>query len=216
MKKLLVCLIVLISRYSFVHSQTVPNDTIASVEARALYEFVLGNYEKAIREFRKVLSVDSSRIKSYLGLGNCYLIQEENERARKYFIQAAFMDSTNPEIYYNIGLTYQQEKEYEQAEKYYKMALKLKPFHVFSNNNLAFVYAEQGANLDLALNLIRRAIEHTTPVPPEFYDTQGWIYFKLGRYRDAMNYIEKAHRMAPHNEEIREHFKQVSKRLGKG
>ena len=44
-------------------------------------------------------------------------------------------------------------------------------------NNLAFIYAEQGTNLDVALQLATSA-KQGLPDDPSVDDTLGWIYYK--------------------------------------
>ena len=46
-------------------------------------------------------------------------------------------------------------------------------------NNLAFLYADEGGNLDLALQLAQTAKQHL-PNSAEVDDTLGWVYYKKG------------------------------------
>ena len=39
--------------------------------------------------------------------------------------------------------------------------------------------------------MARKALD-MTPDNPSYLDTMGWIYFRLGRYRDAESYVKKA------------------------
>jgi tetratricopeptide (TPR) repeat protein len=46
-------------------------------------------------------------------------------------------------------------------------------------NNLAWIYAEDGGNLDVALGLAQTA-KSRLPDSPEATDTLGWVYYKKG------------------------------------
>ena len=46
-------------------------------------------------------------------------------------------------------------------------------------NNLAWMFAETGENLDMALQLAQAATRRV-PEQPEIQDTLGWIYYKKG------------------------------------
>ena len=53
------------------------------------------------------------------------------------------------------------------------------------------MYAEKGVKLDVALNLISRAVE-INPNNSAFLDSLAWAYFKLGNLESASKYITKA------------------------
>src|SRR6185295_18219927 len=66
-------------------------------------------------------------------------------------------------------------------------------------NNLAWIYAEEGQNLDVALQLAQTA-KAQLPERPEVNDTLGWVYYKKGlatlaipAFRDS---VEKAPKSA--------------------
>jgi Tfp pilus assembly protein PilF len=63
-------------------------------------------------------------------------------------------------------------------------------------NNLAFLYAEEGGNLDVALQLAQTAKQHL-PNSAEVDDTLGWVYYKKGLPALAMPAFERAAQAAP-------------------
>ena len=52
------------------------------------------------------------------------------------------------------------------------------------NNNLAYLYAEQGISLDKAERMVAKALRER-PGTVAFIDTQGWVLYKQGRFREA-------------------------------
>ena len=38
-------------------------------------------------------------------------------------------------------------------------------------------------------------------------DSLGWVYYKLGMYKDAKKYLEMAEQLEPKNQEIAEHLR---------
>jgi tetratricopeptide (TPR) repeat protein len=58
-------------------------------------------------------------------------------------------------------------------------------------NNLAYNYAQNGGNLDVALNLAQRARE-VNPNDPGIADTLGWIHFKKGTYETAIALLKES------------------------
>lgn len=59
------------------------------------------------------------------------------------------------------------------------------------NNDLGYLYADQGKNLEQAEKMIRKAVE-ADPDNAAYQDSLGWVLFKLGRYEEARAPLEKA------------------------
>ena len=51
------------------------------------------------------------------------------------------------------------------------------PRAIVAANNLAWLYAENGGNLDVALSLAQTASQQA-PDDPKVNDTLGWIFYK--------------------------------------
>ena len=58
-------------------------------------------------------------------------------------------------------------------------------------NNLAWIYAERGGNLDVALQLAQTA-KGKYPSAPEVNDTLGWVYCKKNLNTQAIFYLEQS------------------------
>jgi Flp pilus assembly protein TadD len=63
------------------------------------------------------------------------------------------------------------------ARPIYEEILKLEPDNAIALNNLAYMLAESGGDLDQALTLAQRA-QQKWPKDPNVADTLGWIYIK--------------------------------------
>ena len=72
-------------------------------------------------------------------------------------------------------------------------------------NNLAWIYVEEGGNLDLALQLAQTA-KAQLPNRPEVNDTLGWIYQKKGLSTTALPFLQDAVQQAPSNGSYRYHL----------
>jgi tetratricopeptide (TPR) repeat protein len=60
-----------------------------------------------------------------------------------------------------------------------------------ASNNLAYLLAEQGNQIDEALKYAQTAVE-LSPTEPAFCDTLGWILYRKGLYTSAIPYLERA------------------------
>ncbi len=72
-------------------------------------------------------------------------------------------------------------------------------------NYLGYTYAELGTNLDEAEDLIKRAIEHKSN-DGYIIDSLGWVYYKKGFYKKAIEFLEEADRLVPDDATILEHL----------
>jgi Tfp pilus assembly protein PilF len=79
----------------------------------------------------------------------------------------------------------------------YERLLFYDPFNAAAANNLAFILAERGERLVIALELAQRALD-TDSSNASFLDTYGWVLHKLGRYEEASKYLERAVEASPH------------------
>ena len=80
----------------------------------------------------------------------------------------------------------------EEAMKSYEATVNGTENAPFAANNLAFIYAEQGINLDVALRLATSA-KQGLPDDPSVDDTLGWVYYK----KDMPVYGRRAHSGQP-------------------
>jgi Flp pilus assembly protein TadD len=94
-------------------------------------------------------------------------------------------------------LLHAQNKEAE-ARVYYEKALQADPRAAVAANNMAWMYAERGENLDMALNLAQAA-KQQLPDSPEVNDTLGLVYYKKGLYTLAVAPLQEAIAKDPTN-----------------
>ncbi len=59
------------------------------------------------------------------------------------------------------------------------------------NNDLGYLYADQGKNLEQAEKMIRIAVS-SQPENPAYLDSLGWVLFRLGRLDEAVVELKKA------------------------
>ena len=62
-----------------------------------------------------------------------------------------------------------------------------------ASNDLGYLWADQGVHLQRALKMIRQAVA-AEPDNAAYRDSLGWVYYRLGRYQEAVAELEKAAR----------------------
>jgi len=128
------------------------------------------------------------------------------------------LDASTPLLHAELDMTRaairREAGDVEGAITALREALVHRPNDPYALNHLAYLYAEQGTELDEALKLIRLALDQR-PFSGEMQDTFGWVQYRMGRYEDAVAALERADRYAPGEPEILAHLGEVLARLGR-
>jgi tetratricopeptide (TPR) repeat protein len=109
------------------------------------------------------------------------------------------------EVRYALSSVYSLAKNTAKAEEELQILLESDPRDATANNDLGYLWAEQGKNLDEAEKLIRRALEldrkqHATGTEVQedgeenaaYVDSLGWVLFRKGELKAAVAELEKA------------------------
>ncbi len=59
------------------------------------------------------------------------------------------------------------------------------------NNDLGYLYADQGKKLEQAEKMIRKALK-AEPDNSAYQDSMGWVLYKRAKYEEALTYLKKA------------------------
>jgi Flp pilus assembly protein TadD len=113
----------------------------------------------------------------------------------------------------NLALVLDEAGRWSDARKVYEVALKLDPNNAVSLNNLAFLEAEHGGDLNHAQTMAQRA-KQFLPNRPEVADTLGWIYLKRNLADNAVDVFADLVRTNPHNSTFRYHLCQAYNQKG--
>ena len=83
------------------------------------------------------------------------------------------------------------------------------------NNDLGYLYADQGVQLEKAVKMIEMAVA-AEPDNPAFLDSLGWVYFKLKQYDKALEALRKANADPEYQDStLLEHLGDVQQALGR-
>jgi tetratricopeptide (TPR) repeat protein len=109
------------------------------------------------------------------------------------------------ELLYNYGLFLEKIGEQKNAMARMEEVLILDPENGPALNYVGYTWADNGVNLDKALEYIKKAVEL---MPDDGYvrDSLGWVYFKMGNSKQAVIELEKASDMVAEDPVIREHL----------
>ncbi len=85
----------------------------------------------------------------------------------------------------------QDDQNLAEAEEWLQQVLDEFPDDIGALNDLGYLWADQNKHLGRSLKMIQQAIE-AEPDNIAYRDSVGWIYFRLGRYAEAVAELERA------------------------
>lgn len=165
------------------------------------------NYSAALSETQKSLQLDSKNQNAYSQMGQIYRDQKNNSAAIQAYEQTMTL-GPSAQIATVIGSIYIDEGDLSQASNAFQKALAIDPNFVIAANNLAWIYAEQGQNLDVALGLAQKAVAQQ-PGVPDFSDTLAWVMFRRGNHAGALPLLQDCIKKEPGNAQYHFHLGMV-------
>ena len=109
----------------------------------------------------------------------------------KIFSKIPKMEERHWPLLYANGIALERGNRWEQAEEKFKQALVFSPDQPLVLNYLAYTWIDQGRKLDLAMTMIKKALEGR-PNDGYIVDSLGWSYYQVGEYHSAVENLERA------------------------
>ena len=101
-----------------------------------------------------------------------------------------------------------------EAEKVLRQALAVEPSNPSVLNHLGYMLAQNGKDLDEAIQLVNRALK-VVPDEGAYLDSLGWAHFQRGDLNEAEKYIGLAAEKLPDNAEVLDHLGDLHARRGR-
>ena len=189
-----------------VESHVRSNPQLASgYETLGQLQALAGRFAESERSFQKALEIDPKLVRSQLFLSDVLRRQGKLDQAMDVLSNLAQNQPRMSEIPIRMGQISELKEDWSAADKYYLKALDLEPGNPVAKNNLAWVFAEHGGNIDLALKLAQEAKE-ALPDSPDVSDTLAWILVKKQSYAMAISLFRESLRKEPENATFNYHL----------
>ena len=148
------------------------------------------NAEAAEAELKRAIEIDDNYLPAYTAYAA--ILVERNQIAGAVEEYKKIVErKPSAAVHTLIGMLEEARNNSAEAEKNYRRALEITPETAIAANNLAWLLAANGGNLDEALTLAHAAVERNQTVAG-FYDTLGWIYYKKEASAPAVELLKKA------------------------
>jgi tetratricopeptide (TPR) repeat protein len=145
-----------------------------------------GWHEDAMRCFRSALQMDPKRRSAAVQLAALETRKGDTDAATSSAAKASASSALLLSAVQADGA-----RNESAAVREYEEALKNGDTTGVAANNLAWIYARQGTNLDRALELAQRARE-ANPIDPAVTDTLGYVLLKRRQYSMAVAALKRA------------------------
>lgn len=171
---------------------------LASVATRA------GNLDVAEAQYEAMAKVqDSSAVE--MQWADLKHLKKDTAGAIEHYRRAKALDPKNATAAALLGREFQDNNQPAEAIASYRDALKADSNNVFALNNLAFMLADSGRDLDEALRMASDAHRQLSN-NPTVADTLGWVYLKKGLTASALQVFQNNVRADPKNPTYRYHL----------
>ncbi|MGZ8229387.1 MAG: tetratricopeptide repeat protein [Burkholderiales bacterium] len=116
-------------------------------------------------------------------------------------------NADHPDLLYDHAMAAEKVNRVDVLESNLRKLIKLKPDHAHAYNALGFTLADRNERLTEAHQLIEQALK-LAPDDAFIMDSMGWVLFRMGRNREAIDYLERAYTSRP-DAEIAAHLGEV-------
>jgi tetratricopeptide (TPR) repeat protein len=165
---------------------------------RAQFYFNNRQYDKAIDDVKKAISIDTTKVGYYLTLSDCYLVKNQSNLTRQMLLKAIQVDSSNTDALLKLAELHLYVRLYQDALNYVNKALRI-------NENLAKAYFIKGvAYLEIGDTLKAvSSFKTTVEQDQDYYHAyiQLGLLYALKGDPIAVDYYNNALNLNPKSEE---------------
>jgi tetratricopeptide (TPR) repeat protein len=162
-------------------------------------------YAAAKEELRRALEIDPDLPQAYVRLAEVHQALGETDAAIGQYDRALARQGKSAVLHGIVGSLHHNNNNPAAARKHYEQALAIDPRLASVANNLAWLQATEGGNLDVALSLAQRA-KAQLPDSPTTSDTLAWILYKKGLYSAAIPLMQECVVKVPSSPTYRYHL----------
>ncbi len=189
----------------------------ASLYQLSYCDIQLQDYQELIKTTEKAILLYPEQPLFYLFAGIGYFNLKDYENTIKSLEKGRKL-SANKELTADfdtyIGDTYHILNNFEKAYEAYDRVLRTNPDNIYVLNNYAYYLSLENKDLDRALQMSSKTIK-AEPKNPTYLDTYAWVLYKLGRYDDALKYMNKVFKYEKNPQGINyEHLGDIYYQLG--
>ena len=182
-------------------------------------EIQLADYNALANESTRAIELFPLLPVPYLFNGIALLEKKQYDEAIKNFNNGVKLVSGNNllmvQFYTYLGDAYNRANNFRLSDESFEKVLIIDPENSFVLNNYAYYLSLRNENLEKAETMSAKSVK-LDPENAANMDTYGWVLYKLGRYQEALAWVEKAIAATPKSDpDLLEHLGDINFKLGK-
>ncbi|MBE0619953.1 MAG: tetratricopeptide repeat protein [Burkholderiales bacterium] len=181
------------------------------LQAQVRYALVLNKQGKldAARAHLRQVEVSSEQERVRLLLAEAQMLRDANRLREAFDLIGNALKSMpdQPELLYDHAMLAEKLDRVDLLESNLKKLISLQPDHAHAYNALGYSLADRNLRLPEAQGLIEKALQ-LSPNDPFIIDSMGWVLYRMGKSRQALEFLRKAYSVRP-DPEIAAHLGEV-------
>lgn len=153
------------------------------------------DYASVITRGEKAIELHPIQPTTYLFTGLAYMFTKQYERTVSMLTKGINYVVNNrtlkAEFYNYLAASEHELNNHKASDEYYEKSLALIPDNPLVLNNYSYYLSLRSKNLDKAQAMALKALD-LNPNEATYQDTYGWVLYKLGQYKEALEWIKKA------------------------
>ena len=181
------------------------------LQAQVRYALVLNKQGKldAARAHLHQVRAGSEPERAQLLLTEAQMLRDANRQREAFELigDALVSMPDQPELLYDYAMLAEKLGHLDLLEANLKKLIGLQPEHAHAYNALGYSLADRNLRLPEAQGLIEKALQ-LSPEDPFIIDSMGWVLYRMGKSKQALEYLRKAYAVRP-DPEIAAHLGEV-------
>jgi Flp pilus assembly protein TadD len=150
------------------------------------------------REMLRETPAEGEREQTQLIVADAQLLRDANQTQQALTVLAdglkRFPDDTG--LLYDYAMAAEKAGQFDAMETALRKIMQLAPNNQHAYNALGYSLAERNIRLEEAFKLIEKALQ-LAPEDPFIMDSMGWVHFRLGRLKEAEDFLRRAYALRP-------------------
>ena len=181
------------------------------LQAQTRYALVLNKQGKldAGRAHLRQVEAGTNQARAQLLLTEAQMLRDANRTREAFDLIGGALNSMpdQPELLYDYAMLAEKLEYLDLLELNLRKLISLQPDHAHAYNALGYSFADRNLRLPEAQSLLEKALQ-LAPEDPFIIDSMGWLLYRTGNNKQALEYLRKAYTARP-DAEIAAHLGEV-------